>query len=103
MCVTVLIGVASKIMMVMALVNVDISVALVALVQFVTQIGYGITCEWFLRGQTFGKRLFKLRVVDEQGLRLEFTQVLIRNLLRFVDALPHAAGSSAKIKENSPV
>jgi hypothetical protein len=30
----------------------------------------------------------KLRVVDASGLRLQFSQVAIRNLLRFVDMLP---------------
>ncbi len=51
----------------------------------------------FFRGQTVGKRLFKLRVVDESGLRLEFTQVVIRNLMRFVDAMPafYAVGGIA--------
>ena len=44
--------------------------------------------EWAWRGQTIGKRLLRLRVMDAQGLRLQFHQVLLRNLLRFVDMLP---------------
>jgi len=32
--------------------------------------------------------LFRLRVMDAQGLRLQFNQIVIRNLLRFVDSLP---------------
>jgi len=59
-----------------------------ALGYFVLGIGYGITCEWFWRGQTIGKRLLRLRVVDAEGLRLQFHQVATRNLLRFVDSLP---------------
>lgn len=55
---------------------------------FVIGIGYGITCEWGWRGQTVGKRLLRLRVVDAEGLRLQFNQVVTRNLLRFVDSLP---------------
>jgi hypothetical protein len=35
-----------------------------------------------------GKRLLRLRVVDANGLRLQFSQVVLRNLLRFLDALP---------------
>jgi uncharacterized RDD family membrane protein YckC len=58
------------------------------LIQFVLMIGYGIYCEWFWRGQTLGKRMMRLRVVDAQGLRLKFSQVVVRNLLRFVDMLP---------------
>lgn len=55
---------------------------------FVISIGYGIAFEWYWRGQTLGKRVLKLRVMDEQALRLEFSQVVVRNLLRFVDSLP---------------
>ncbi|MBL0713707.1 MAG: RDD family protein [Desulfosarcina sp.] len=55
---------------------------------FVITVGYGIATEWWLRGQTLGKRLFRLRVLDVQGLRLRFSQVMIRNLLRAVDSLP---------------
>jgi len=51
-------------------------------------VGYGIVLEWFWRGQTLGKRLLRLRVMDAQGLRLQFSQIVIRNLLRFVDMLP---------------
>ncbi len=58
------------------------------LIQFVLMIGYGIYCEWSWRGQTLGKRMMRLRVVDAQGLRLQFSQVVIRNLLRVVDMLP---------------
>lgn len=55
---------------------------------FVVQIGYGILMEWRFRGQTLGKRTFGLRVVDVQGLKLQFSQVAMRNLLRAVDFLP---------------
>jgi hypothetical protein len=55
---------------------------------FAVQIGYGITCEWAWRGQTVGKRLLRLRVVDAQGLHVQFSQIAIRNLLRAVDLLP---------------
>jgi hypothetical protein len=58
------------------------------LAYFAVQIGYGLFCEWLWRGQTVGKRLLRLRVVDAYGLRLQFSQIVIRNLLRFVDMLP---------------
>lgn len=51
-------------------------------------IGYGILLEWRWRGQTLGKRMLRLRVMDADGLRLRFSQVVLRNLLRFVDMLP---------------
>ena len=55
---------------------------------FIISIGYGMLTEWFWQGQTVGKKLLRLRVLDAQGLRLQFSQVVIRNLLRFVDSLP---------------
>jgi uncharacterized RDD family membrane protein YckC len=55
---------------------------------FAVGIGYGIFFEWRWRGQTIGKKLFRLRVVDVEGMRLQFNQIVIRNLLRFVDELP---------------
>jgi uncharacterized RDD family membrane protein YckC len=55
---------------------------------FLVSVGYSIFLEWFWRGQTVGKRTLRLRVVDAQGLRLKFSQIVIRNLLRVVDAMP---------------
>jgi len=51
-------------------------------------LGYGISLEWFWRGQTVGKRFLGLQVTDVHGLRLQFSQIVIRNLLRAVDSLP---------------
>jgi uncharacterized RDD family membrane protein YckC len=73
---------------VLAFVSPDFAAAFNTIAYFVISIGYGIFCEWRLRGQTIGKRIFRLRVVDAEGLRLQFHQVVTRNLLRFVDMLP---------------
>jgi uncharacterized RDD family membrane protein YckC len=62
--------------------------ALSVLLYFVVPVGYAMTLEWIWRGQTFGKRILRIRVVDAQGLRLQFSQVAIRNLLRVIDLLP---------------
>lgn len=79
------------------LVSVDLAQALGTLAYFVLQIGYGMVLEWAWRGQTIGKRMLKLRVVDASGLRLRPHQVVIRNLVRFLDALPmfYAVGGAA--------
>lgn len=73
---------------VLAAVSFDISRAVTVISYFAISIGYGIVLEWYWRGQTIGKRLLRLRVMDEQGLRLRFNQIAIRNLLRAVDTLP---------------
>jgi uncharacterized RDD family membrane protein YckC len=70
------------------LVSLDFARAAAIISYFVVSIGYGILCEWYYKGQTFGKRLMSVRVMDIQGLRLQFSQIVIRNLLRFIDSLP---------------
>lgn len=65
----------------------DWAFAFMALGYFVVPIIHGMALEWLLRGQTLGKRVLRLRVVDADGLRLQFSQVAIRNLMRFVDSL----------------
>ena len=66
----------------------DISAALGIVAYFLISIVYGVTLEWLWRGQTIGKRALRLRVADVHGMRLQFHQVLMRNLLRAVDLLP---------------
>jgi uncharacterized RDD family membrane protein YckC len=73
---------------ILRLISFDLAAAFVLLGYFGVSIGYGIATEWFWRGQTIGKRLLKLRVMDAEGLRLQFNQIVLRNLLRFVDMLP---------------
>lgn len=89
---TACVSVASKVVgMVLAFVGVaspDLSTALTVLAYFALSLAYGIALEWRWRGQTVGKRLLRLRVVDESGLRLRFSQVAVRNLLRPVDMVP---------------
>ncbi len=72
----------------LGIVSLDFAQAVAIASFFAISLGYGITLEWFWRGQTLGKRLLKLRVVDDQGLNLRFDQVVMRNLLRMVDRLP---------------
>lgn len=66
----------------------DFAGGAILLIQFIVFAGYGIVTEWLWSGRTVGKRLFRLRVIDERGLALGFKQVLIRNLFRFLDVLP---------------
>jgi len=70
------------------LVSVDFAFGLSIIGYFVVSIGYGVVTEWALRGQTVGKRFLRLRVMDARGLRLQFHQILMRNLLRVADLLP---------------
>ena len=88
LCISALMMILSQFLILLQLVSPSLAGALYALGYFAISIGYGIACEWRWRGQTIGKRLFRLRVMDAEGLRLQFNQIVTRNLLRFVDALP---------------
>jgi uncharacterized RDD family membrane protein YckC len=57
--------------------------------------GYFIFFEWLLSGQTPGKRLVGIRVIKVGGYSLRFLDVLLRNLMRFVDFLPVFYGVGA--------
>lgn len=73
----------------LGMISADFGTAVLMLSYFVVSILYGILLEYAWRGQTLGKRTFRLRVIDRQGLRLSFAQIALRNLLRFVDMLPY--------------
>ena len=87
-CIIALLVAMSFVLSLLGLLSGNLAGALGALGYFFISIGYGIACEWGWRGQTVGKRLLRLRVVDAEGMRLQFNQIVVRNLLRFVDALP---------------
>jgi uncharacterized RDD family membrane protein YckC len=72
----------------LSILNSDWAQAIYYIGSFVLHIGYGIITEGYWNGQTLGKRLLHLRVVDAEGLKLRLSQVIIRNLLRPIDALP---------------
>lgn len=88
LCIVTLLGAAGTILGLLNILSLDLAEAVFLWVYFLISIGYGMLLEWGWRGQTIGKRLLRLRVVDEQGLKLRFSQVLLRNLFRFFDLLP---------------
>jgi len=50
--------------------------------------GYHFAFELLWNGQTPGKRILYLRVVDGRGLPLDAAQSLVRNVVRMIDMLP---------------
>jgi len=87
-CVYCVSGILSAACQLMGLIDMDIAGAFWMLLSFALSFGYFIALEWVWQGQTIGKRILHLRVIDEQGLRLQPSQIVIRNLLRVVDCLP---------------
>ena len=86
--ITVVSSVLSQVLLLAAIVSADFALAARTVSYFVVTIGYSILLEWSWRGQTIGKRVLRIRVVDAEGFRLRPTQIVIRNLLRVVDLLP---------------
>lgn len=70
----------------------DIVIAVIAavsiLIIFLTGFGYFIFFETVWNGQTPGKKAAGIRVVRKTGEAVTFTNVLVRNILRIIDALP---------------
>ena len=87
-CIGILSSVGTLLLGLLGWINADIVAGIGILFYFVVSIGYGMVAEWYWRGQTIGKRFLKLRVIDAQGLHLQASQIIIRNLLRAVDSLP---------------
>ena len=57
-------------------------------VWFLIEWGYAISLETLWSGQTVGKRMMGLRVIQESGVRIGFWQATLRNLARPFDRFP---------------
>jgi len=68
------------------------SFALLIIVLFLIHWGYFLFFELVMNGQSPGKRAMRLRVVKEGGSPIGVVDLVIRNLLRVVDALPFGYG-----------
>src|SRR5688572_13316163 len=62
--------------------------ALIFLWMFLLLWGYFLLFEWLWRGQTPGKRVVGIRVVQQRGTAITLFQSAVRNLVRFADAFP---------------
>lgn len=90
LCVMALMSFLTGLIRVFGLVSPGMVNAVLTIAFFVLNFGFSIFFEWAWRGQTIGKKLLGLRVVDAEGMRLQFDQVVTRNLIRLVDLLPLA-------------
>jgi uncharacterized RDD family membrane protein YckC len=69
-----------------------LGMALILLWIFGLLFGYFLFFEWMWLGQTPGKRLLGIRVIQWQGMRITFAQAAVRNLIRLIDVLPGGYG-----------
>jgi uncharacterized RDD family membrane protein YckC len=84
----VIVGAISKATGVLSLIHPELRAAFLFVSQLVTSWAYYILFEWKFRGQSPGKKLFYLRVVDRDGFQLNLSQIVLRNLFRTIDAIP---------------
>jgi hypothetical protein len=68
--------------------SLDIAIAVTTVSYLLISLLFPMVLEWRWNGQTLGKRVLKIRVIDSQGLNLRPAQIIVRNLLRSVDLLP---------------
>ncbi len=62
--------------------------ALMFIGAFVLMWWFTAITEWWMGGQTLGKKVMGLRTIQSSGLRITFVQAVTRNLVRIVDLLP---------------
>ena len=63
-------------------------IAMTILIPFLLQWGYFTLFEAFWNGQTPGKRVAKIRVIQQSGRAVTLFESLARNLVRIIDFLP---------------
>jgi uncharacterized RDD family membrane protein YckC len=64
------------------------AIALMILIPFLLQWGYFALFEAFWNGQTPGKRMLRLRVIQQSGRPIGLFESMARNLIRIIDMLP---------------
>ena len=60
------------------------AIALLILVTLAVYLGYFIISEMAMNGQSIGKKIFKLRVIQDSGRPINFFQSLLRNAIRLI-------------------
>lgn len=63
-------------------------IAGIVLFHFLLYWGYFTLFETYWNGQTPGKRLCKIRVIQESGRQITFFEAMTRNLIRIIDMMP---------------
>ncbi|SEC57543.1 RDD family protein [Paenibacillus sp. GP183] len=66
----------------------DYASAFAIIIVLLLNTGYFVLTEMYMGGQTPGKRILGLRVLQENGQSATFLSIIIRNLFRILDLLP---------------
>lgn len=79
---------ANTILTVLQLFGEDMAGGVTMVAGFAIFVLYGILSEYYGNGQTLGKRLLRLRVLDAEAKAPTLSQIVVRNLVRIADTLP---------------
>jgi len=79
-----------------------VGTAITLIAVFLLEWFYPVAFELFRNGQTIGKKVMKIKVINDDGTPITFATSLIRNLLRTVDFLPvmFGAGLISSVSNN---
>jgi uncharacterized RDD family membrane protein YckC len=63
----------------------EVFAIILGVIAFLLYVFYDLVCEIFLNGQSFGKRIMKIKVISLNGARPSISQYILRWLFRMVD------------------
>ena len=75
----------------------NVGIALYGLMAFLILYAYFFFFEWLWQGQTPGKRLLRLRVMQTNGMPITYWHAFTRNIIRIADFLPVMYGVGAVV------
>jgi len=96
------ISLAALLLQFLGAVNPDWAIAGAAISQFSIGMVYWILAEWKGNGRSLGKRVLGLRVMDARALPLDVSQIVLRTILRLVDAFPGMYALGGTVAALSP-
>ncbi|MFD0698256.1 RDD family protein [Paenibacillus sp. GCM10027628] len=80
----------------------DYMIAILIILFIILNLGYFVCTEAFMGGQTPGKRVIGLRVLQNNGQSATLLSIIIRNLFRLLDVLPSSYFLGAVVMLFSP-
>ncbi len=81
----------------------SVSIALYGLMVFLIAYAYFFFFEWLWNGQTPGKRMLRLRVMQTNGMPITYWHAFMRNVIRIGDFLPvmYGVGAAAALLDDN--
>ncbi|MBU9722374.1 MULTISPECIES: RDD family protein [Bacillaceae] len=65
-----------------------VPIAIAIILIFLINVGYFLVLEYYTGGRTVGKKVLKIRVIQDNGHSITLLSSFIRNFMRLIDSLP---------------